>query len=238
MTDNQTAKKPTSQSPAGASKGYQGANRKPYAGKNPAGGSSYAGKNPSSGGYAGNKSQGGGNSYNGKRESFPTETEFEQKIIDLARVTRVMAGGKRMRFRACVAIGNGKGRVGLGLAKGADVTLAITKAVNQAKKQMIDVPLAEGTIPHEIRQKYGASLILLKPGRKGQGLICGSVVRMISELAGVHNISGKILGTNNKVTNAKCVILALSSMKTKKNKTPKPVAVKEEEGETVVVKAE
>jgi len=141
-----------------------------------------------------------------RRDAPAQDSEFDQKIIDLARVTRVMAGGKRMRFRACVAIGNGKGRVGLGLAKGADVTMAITKAVNQAKKKMIDVPLANGTITHEIKHKFGASLILLKPARQGQGIICGSVVRMIAELAGIHNISGKILGTNNNVTNAKCVM--------------------------------
>lgn len=160
-----------------------------------------------------------------QRDAVAQDSEFEQKIIDLARVTRVMAGGKRMRFRACVAIGNGKGRVGLGLAKGADVTMAITKAVNQAKKNMLDVPLANDTIPHEIRQKFGSSLILLKPGRKGQGIICGSVVRMIAELAGIHNISSKILGTNNNVSNAKCVMLALSSLKVKKPKAIKvPVA--------------
>jgi len=184
------------------------------------------GSQHNSGGSSNNNRRGGG-----RQESFAPESEFDQKIIDLARVTRVMAGGKRMRFRACVAIGNKKGRVGLGLAKGADVTLAITKAVNQAKKKMIDVPLANGTIPHEIKYKFGAGLILLKPGKQGQGIICGGVVRMISELAGIHNISGKIMGTNNNVTNAKCVMLALENLKTPKVKKAKAEIV--EVAETV-----
>lgn len=216
--DNQSAKKNTPTSPALSR--VEGS--APAAGKR-----SFGGANKGQGGSAsyGNNNNKGGGRGNGPRKDFAQDSEFEQKIIDLARVTRVMAGGKRMRFRACVAIGNGKGKVGLGLAKGADVTLAITKAVNQAKKQMVDVPLADGTIPHEIRQKFGASLILLKPGRKGQGIICGSVVRMIAELAGIHNISSKILGTNNNVTNAKCVMLALASLKTRKPKAIKiPVA--------------
>ncbi len=149
----------------------------------------------------------------GRRESRP-ESEYEQQILDLARVTRVMAGGKRMRFRACVVLGNKAGKVGIGLAKGADVTLAVTKAVNQAKKHMIDVPLTDiASIPHEIKQKYGAASILLRPAKHGQGIICGGVVRVIAELAGIKNITGKILGTNNNVSNAKCMIEALSHLK-------------------------
>ncbi|MDD4900487.1 MAG: 30S ribosomal protein S5 [Patescibacteria group bacterium] len=141
------------------------------------------------------------------------DEEFEQKMIDIARVTRVMAGGKRMRFRACVAIGNKKGRVAIGLAKGADVTGAVTKAVNKAKKEFTDVPIVNETIPHEIYQKLGAAKILLKPAKKGRGLITGGVVRIILELSGVKNITGKILGTGNKVNNAKCVMEALKNLK-------------------------
>jgi len=173
----------------------------------------------------GGKRQGGGN----RREERP-ESEYEQQILDLARVTRVMAGGKRMRFRACVALGNRRGKVGIGLAKGADVTMAITKAVNQAKKKMIDVPLAAGeTIPHRIKTKYGAASILLLPARQGRGVICGGVVRIIAELAGIQNVSGKILGTNNNVTNSKCMIKALSSLKPLKAKKK---AVKEDKSVT------
>jgi small subunit ribosomal protein S5 len=139
--------------------------------------------------------------------------EFEQQIVDIARVTRVMAGGKRMRFRACVAIGNKKGEVAIGLAKGADVAIAVSKAVNKAKKNIVKVPIVNGTIPHEIYQKEGAAKILFKPGRKGRGVIAGGAVRVILELAGIKNITSKILGTNNKVNNVKCVIEALGRLK-------------------------
>jgi small subunit ribosomal protein S5 len=155
----------------------------------------------------------------GGRREMHTDSEYEQKILDLARVTRVMAGGKRMRFRACIALGNKAGKVGIGLAKGADVTLAITKAVNQAKKHMIDVPLTDiASIPHEVKQKYGAALILLRPAKHGRGIICGGVVRIIAELAGIKNVTGKILGTNNNVTNAKCMMVALGNLKPLKAK--------------------
>jgi len=148
------------------------------------------------------------------REERPAD-EFEQKIVEIARVTRVMAGGKRMRFRACVAIGNKKGKVGIGLAKGADVTLAVTKAVNQAKKDLVTVPIVKQTIPHSIEQKFGAARVLLKPAAAGRGIIAGGVVRTIFELSGVNNISSKVLGTNNKVNNAKCVMAALKNLRTK-----------------------
>ncbi len=152
------------------------------------------------------------------------QSEFEQRIIDIARVTRVMAGGKRMRFRACIVIGNKKGKVAVGLAKGSDVTIAVTKAVNQAKKNLIDVPIVNDTIPHEIRKKYGAAKIILKPARKGRGIIAGGAVRIVLELTGIKNITSKILGSNNKVNNARCVIEALKSLKkvgSKKDKAEK-----------------
>lgn len=144
------------------------------------------------------------------------DDEFEQRIVDIARVTRVMAGGKRMRFRACVAIGNKKGRVAIGLAKGADVTMAVTKAVNDAKKKFVDVHIVNETIPHEIVQKEGAAIILLKPAKRGHGVIAGGVPRTVLELAGVKNVTSKILGTNNKLNNAKCVIAALANLKKSK----------------------
>lgn len=147
----------------------------------------------------------------GKRDD--KRDEFEQRILDIARVTRVMAGGKRMSFRACVAIGDKKGKVGVNLGKGADVTIAITKAVNKAKKNMITVSIVNNTIPHEIWQKFGAAKILFKPASKGRGVIAGGVVRIILELAGIHNVTSKILGTNNKVSNAKCTIEALKNLK-------------------------
>ncbi len=139
--------------------------------------------------------------------------EFEQRILDLARVTRVMAGGKRMRFRATVAVGDKKGRIGVGMGKGADVTIAVNKGINDAKKKIIEVPIINDTIPHEVYKKLGASKILFKPAKKGRGVIAGGVVRVILELAGVKNITCKILGTNNKVNNSKCTIEALKDLR-------------------------
>lgn len=153
--------------------------------------------------------RGGNRGPKGRQE----QEEFEQRIIDIARVTRVMAGGKRMRFRACVAIGNKKGQVAIGLAKGADVTAAVAKAVNKAKKEIITVPIVNDTIPHEIKQKYGAAEILFKPARKGRGIIAGGAVRIVMELSGVKNVTSKILGTNNKVNNVKCALEAMKNLK-------------------------
>ena len=168
----------------------------------------------------------------GPRQEERVPDEFEQKIVDIARVTRVMAGGKRMRFRACVAIGNRKGKVAIGLAKGADVTLAVAKAVNQAKKDLVMVPIYKQTIPHAIEQKFGAARVLLKPAAAGRGIIAGGIVRTILELSGINNISSKVLGTNNKVNNAKCVILALKNLRTKKLSNPQTAPkIKEEVSE-------
>ncbi|MFZ5365076.1 MAG: ribosomal protein S5 [Patescibacteria group bacterium] len=148
------------------------------------------------------------------RKNRFAEKEYNQQLIHLARVTRVMAGGKRMRFRATVAIGDGNGRVGFAVAKGADVTLAINKAVRKAKKNLIVVPIINKTIPHEVRVKYKSGKLLLKPAPIGTGIKAGSVVRQILELGGVPNVIGKILGTRNKLINAQAVIIALSSFKT------------------------
>lgn len=146
-----------------------------------------------------------------KREE--KKEEFEQRILEIARVTRVMGGGKRMSFRACVAIGDKKGRVNIALGKGADVSIAVSKAVTQAKKNIISVPTINDTIPHEVYCKFGAAKILLKPAGKGRGVIAGGVVRIILELAGIKNVTSKILGTNNKINNAKCAIKALQMLK-------------------------
>ena len=151
----------------------------------------------------------------GGRKKFgerPKE-EFEQRILDVARVTRVMKGGKRMSFRVCIVIGDKKGRVGIALGKGADVTLAVNKAVNKAKKNVITVPIVNDTIPHAVLNKFGSAKILIKPAAQGRGVIAGGVVRVILDLAGINNITSKILGTNNKVNNAKCTILALKSLR-------------------------
>lgn len=140
--------------------------------------------------------------------------EFEQKTIDLSRVTRVVAGGKRMRFRATVAIGDQKGRVGVGIAKGSDVSIAIDKACTAAKKNMITIPIVDETIPHQVLIKHGAARVLIKPAPKGSGVIAGGPVRIIMELAGVKNVVGKILGSPNKINNVYALLLALRSLRT------------------------
>jgi small subunit ribosomal protein S5 len=137
---------------------------------------------------------------------------FEQKLIDLARVTRVMAGGKRMRFRACVVIGDGKGKVGTGLAKGADVQMAISKAVTQAKKNLITIPIYRGSIAHIVREKYKAAQVLIKPAPQGTGIIAGGPVRAVLQIVGIPNVVAKMLGSNNKVNNVNATLRALSRL--------------------------
>ncbi len=147
----------------------------------------------------------------GERE----RSEFDQKVVEVKRVTRVVAGGKRMRFRALVVIGDHKGKVGMGLKKGADVSESVNKAVNSAKKNMITVPLVNETIPHEMNMKYKSSSLMLKPARPGTGVIAGGAVRQVFELAGVKNVVSKMLGSNNKVNNIKAVFEAFKKMKSK-----------------------
>lgn len=157
---------------------------------------------------------GGNRGRGGRGGNDRDKDEMEQKILEVARVTRVMAGGKRMNFRACVALGDKKGSVGVGLGKGADVTMAVNKAVNQAKKHMVKVPTVNDTIPHAVVHKMGAARIILKPAKKGRGIISGGVTRVIFELAGIKNITTKALGTNNKINNARCTIEAISLLRT------------------------
>ncbi len=139
--------------------------------------------------------------------------ELEQKVIEISRVTRVMAGGKRMRFRALVVVGDGKGKIGLGLAKGADVALAVSKATSKAQKHMVTVPVINQTIPHQIKAKFGSALVLLKPAPLGTGVIAGGPVRVVLGVAGIPNVVAKMLGSANKINNVKAVFLALTSFK-------------------------
>lgn len=152
-----------------------------------------------------------------RREGERERSEFDQKTVEVKRVTRVVAGGKRMRFRALVVIGDHKGKVGMGLRKGADVSESVNKAVNAAKKSMITLPLVQETIPHEISIKYKSSKLMLKPARPGTGVIAGGAVRQVFELAGVKNVVSKMLGSNNKVNNIKAVFEAFKKMKSKED---------------------
>jgi len=142
--------------------------------------------------------------------------EFESKLLDLARVAHTRAGGKKLRFRAVIVMGNKQGLVGLGMASGANVQIAVEKATRLAKKHLIEVPIKEDTIPHEVYAKYSAAEVLLRPQRKGRGLVAGGTVRVICTLSGIKNISSKILGrTGNKLNNARATINALKKLKSK-----------------------
>ena len=151
----------------------------------------------------------GGGKY-GKGE----KDEFEQKIIHIARVTRVMKGGKRMRFRACVVIGDRKGKIGMAVMKGADVTIAVNKAVNKAKKDMITVKTINETIPHEIKSKFGGAQVFMKPAKAGTGVIAGGVIRSVIELSGIKNIVTKIQGSKGKINNVKAALNGLENLRT------------------------
>ena len=149
-----------------------------------------------------------------RRKFIKHKDEFDSKLLDLARVSRVTAGGRRIRFRAGVVVGDKKGRVGFGIAKGSDVAQSVEKATRAAKKNLIKVLIKEETIPHRVEAKFGAAKVILKPQRKGRGLVAGGTVRVICSLAGIKNISSKIISrTSNKINNARAVISALKKLK-------------------------
>ncbi|MDP2946635.1 MAG: 30S ribosomal protein S5 [Nanoarchaeota archaeon] len=159
----------------------------------------------------GNRGQSRGRRPSDKKQEKP---EFEQKLLDIRRTARMVAGGRRFSFRALVIIGNRNGKVGVGLAKGADVTIAVEKAVNQAKKYLIDVPITENkSISQMIEAKFGAAKVMLKPAPKGRGIIAGGAVRTICSLVGIENVVSKIIGrTTNKLNNAEATIEALKKL--------------------------
>jgi small subunit ribosomal protein S5 len=147
--------------------------------------------------------------------------EFDSKVVEITRVTRVVAGGKRMRFRALVVIGDRNGKVGIGVKKGADVADAVGKATANARKNLISVPIVEGTIPHLINIKYKAAKVLLKPAKPGAGIIAGGPIRAVLSLAGVKNITSKMLGSANKISNVRATFLALKNLRTKERMNEK-----------------
>lgn len=140
--------------------------------------------------------------------------EFEQKLLDLARVTRVVKGGRRFSFRATMVIGDRKGRVGVGVGKGGDVSNAIGKAVNDAKKGMINIDISKGTIPYEMEIKMGSAKVMLKPAKEGRGIVAGGAVRAVVDLAGIKDIVSKSLGTSNKLNVARATVEALKEFAT------------------------
>ncbi|MGH7193674.1 MAG: 30S ribosomal protein S5, partial [Candidatus Saccharimonadales bacterium] len=187
---------------------------------------------------ADNRSKAGPQRRSRRPEIQPEEKQFDERTLHIDRVARVVKGGRRFRFRALVVVGDRKHKVGIGSAKGADVTSAVTKATEVAKKNVIEVSLYKGTLPHEVEQKVSGAHILLKPASPGTGLIAGGVIRSILEVAGVKNALSKSLGSSNKTNTAYATIAALDSlvpaskwitMRTKANaarKAAKPAAKK------------
>lgn len=143
--------------------------------------------------------------------------EFEEKVVQVNRVSKKTKGGNRISFSVLMVVGDKKGQVGVGLGRAPEVANAIRKGVNYAKKHLIRVPLARTTIPHEIKIKKGAALVLLKPAPAGSGVIAGGAVRAVVEAAGIKDIVSKVLGTKNQASNVYATLLALKRLKRRKN---------------------
>lgn len=139
--------------------------------------------------------------------------EFEEKVIQVNRVSKKTRGGNRIAFSVLVVVGDRKGRVGVGLGKALDVSTAVRKGINRAKRDLINVPMRGNTIPHEVRVKLGAAKILLKPAPPGTGIKAGGPVRAVVEAAGIKDIVSKILGSNNKASNVYATLEALKKLK-------------------------
>jgi small subunit ribosomal protein S5 len=144
----------------------------------------------------------------------PAETDLKEKMVALNRVAKVTKGGRTFSFAAVVVVGDGKGTVGHGLGKARDVSEAISKAVDDAKKNLIKVPIHGGTIPHEQHGKFGAGKVLIKPAADGTGVIAGGAMRAVLEIAGVHNVLAKSQGSSNPHNVVKATIDALSKLRT------------------------
>ncbi|HMS68745.1 MAG: 30S ribosomal protein S5 [Saprospiraceae bacterium] len=143
----------------------------------------------------------------------PADAELKEKLVNLARVAKVTKGGRTFSFSALVVVGDGNGVVGYGLGKARDVSESIAKAVDDAKKNLVKVPINKGTIPHEQKGKYGAGKVLIKPAADGTGVIAGGAMRAVLEIAGVHNVLAKSQGSSNPHNVVKATIDALSKMR-------------------------
>lgn len=150
---------------------------------------------------------------NSSNRSQKPRSEFEEQVIQVDRVTRVVSGGRRMRFRATVIVGNRKGKVGMGMGKADEVVSAVRKAVNQAKKNLISVNIFKGSVAHRVRTKFKSSVVMLLPAPTGTGVIAGGSVRTVVELAGISNILSKAHGSNNKINTAQAALAALSELR-------------------------
>lgn len=133
---------------------------------------------------------------------------FEERVIEVSRVSRTVKGGRRIRFRALVVVGDRNGKVGMGLGKSNEVTGAVQKASTRARKALVTVPVIDGTIPHEVIGEYGAARVLLKPASSGTSIVAGGSVRVVAELAGISDLLGKSLGSRSKINNVAATINA------------------------------
>ena len=148
-----------------------------------------------------------------RREQAPAEPkQFEEVVLNVDRVSRVVKGGRRFRFKALVAVGDGKSKIGVGVAKGADVQAAVAKATNVAKKHIVSIAISNGTVPHEAELKFTGAHVLLKPAAPGTGIIAGGVIRTIIGLTGIRDLMTKSLGSTNKVNIAYATVKALESI--------------------------
>ncbi len=150
-------------------------------------------------------------SYNNRQDQAPKE--FEEKVVQVNRVSKKTAGGNKIGFSVLVVVGDKKGRVGVGLGQGQEVQSSVKKAISYAQKHLITVPLRGTTIPHPVDVKYGAAHVLLMPAPVGSGVIAGGAVRAVVEAAGIKDISSKVLGTNNQANNVYATFKALKSLK-------------------------
>ncbi|HIS74987.1 TPA: 30S ribosomal protein S5 [Candidatus Galligastranaerophilus intestinavium] len=144
----------------------------------------------------------------------PVESEWKEQVVQIRRVTKVVKGGKKLSFRAIVIVGNKKGQVGMGVAKAAEVIIAIQKAVADARKNLISVPIFKTTIPHMVTGRSGAGSVVLKPASQGTGVIAGGAVRAVLELSGIENILSKSLGSKSPLNAANATLEALKSLRT------------------------
>lgn len=184
----------------------------------------------------GGRPQGRGGRRDDRRERAPeAPKEFEEVVINIDRVARVVKGGRRFRFKALVVVGNRKDKVGVGVAKGADVQSAIAKATDVAKKHLITVPITNTTIPHDAEVKLAGARVLIKPAALGTGIIAGGVVRSVISVTGINNMLSKSLGSTNKVNIAYATIEALRTLVPRdqwigaEKKAPAKKSVKKEE---------
>ncbi len=177
----------------------------------------------------GGRQQGRGGRRDDRRNQTPeVPKEFEEVVINIDRVARVVKGGRRFRFKALVVVGNRKNKVGIGVAKGADVQAAIAKATDVAKKNLVTVPVANETIPHEVEVKLSGARVLIKPAAPGTGIIAGGVVRAVMSVTGIRNLISKSLGSTNKVNIAYATVDALGQLVPRDQwlNTPKKAAKK------------